>query len=305
MANLTALTDTNSGLAFDAQGVARLRQAANENSPEALRGSAKQFEALFINMMLKSMRQATESTTGDSGHETQIYTSMFDQQISQMMAERGGIGLADMMLRQLQNKDFSVSGTAGAEAAVLMPTLSNGNQPNMAGTADSAEGMAYPVTPSHTDESVVTHFRQTLQEHATDAARLTGLPVSFILGQAALESGWGRRQIKTDGGLPSYNLFGIKAGSDWKGAVAEVVTTEYSNGVANKKVARFKAYASYAEAFRDYAQLLVKNPRYQHVLAQGQTVDGFAQGLQKAGYATDPAYADKLTRIIRRYLSVG
>lgn len=307
MSNLTSVgNDANTSLAFDAQGVGRLRQAMNENSPEALRASAKQFEALFINMMLKSMRQATAASAGETGQEAQIYTSMFDQQISQMMAERG-MGLADLMLQQLQSKNLT--GDADASTAgnsALNPLWAPGSTASTQTTSlvkDGAEeggGARASLQPSEQVQA----FKQGMQGYATDAARQTGVPAAFILGQAALESGWGRRQIKTSDGTPSYNLFGIKASADWKGPVAEVVTTEYVDGQACKKVARFKAYDSYAEAFRDYAQLLVKNPRYQEVLSQGRTVEGFAQGLQRAGYATDPAYADKLTRIIRRYLLV-
>lgn len=138
---------------------------------------------------------------------------------------------------------------------------------------------------------------------AQAAARQTGLPASFILGQAALESGWGRRQIMAPDGTPSFNVFGLKAGAHWKGKVTEVATTEYKDGVAKKVVARFRAYDSYEQAFSDYAQLLRHSPRYRQVLANGQTVAGFAQGMQQAGYATDPAYAAKLARVIGRTLT--
>lgn len=123
-----------------------------------------------------------------------------------------------------------------------------------------------------------------------------------MLGQAALESGWGKRELRAADGTPSHNLFGIKAGSNWAGQVVEAVTTEYVNGVAHKTVEKFRAYHSYADAFRDYANLLRTNPRYAEVLAQaagGLDADGFALGLQRAGYATDPSYADKLIRIIK------
>ena len=115
--------------------------------------------------------------------------------------------------------------------------------------------------------------------------------------QAALETGWGKSELRFTDGKPTYNLFGIKAGRSWNGAVAEATTTEYVNGAAQKTVERFRAYSSYAEAFRDYANLLASNPRYAGVLNQ-QDAAGFARGLQQAGYATDPMYAAKLERII-------
>jgi flagellar protein FlgJ len=134
--------------------------------------------------------------------------------------------------------------------------------------------------------------------HALDASRETGLPAHFILGQAALESGWGARETRGPEGAPTFNLFNIKAGQSWRGASAEVPTTEYVGGVAQKVAARFRAYGSYAEAFRDYATLLKSNSRYAGVLQSGNDPAQFARELQKAGYATDPDYAAKLTRVI-------
>ena len=123
-----------------------------------------------------------------------------------------------------------------------------------------------------------------------------------MISQAALETGWGRRDIRNADGSTSHNLFGIKAGASWKGPVAEVVTTEYIDGRAQKVTARFRAYSSYAESFADYARLMKTNSRYAPVIAHGGTAAGFAQNLQRAGYATDPAYADKLTRVINTTL---
>jgi flagellar protein FlgJ len=148
----------------------------------------------------------------------------------------------------------------------------------------------------------VSEFKARVGAYAQEVSQATGIPVQFMLGQAALESGWGKRELRATDGTPSYNLFGIKAGAGWKGPVVEAVTTEYINGIAHKKVEKFRAYPSYAEAFRDYANLLSTNPRYTEVLRQAvQRLDaeGFAHALQRAGYATDPAYGDKLGRIIK------
>lgn len=134
--------------------------------------------------------------------------------------------------------------------------------------------------------------------HALQASQSTGVPTHLMLGQAALESGWGKREIRMADGSNSYNLFGIKAGAAWNGKVADVMTTEYQNGVAHKQVEKFRAYSSYAEAFQDYAHMLGNNPRYAGVLQQGGDAAGMAQALQKAGYATDPNYADKLVRVM-------
>lgn len=312
--SLKPLNDPNS-LALDVQGLNSLRQSAKQNSPEALKASAKQFEGLFINMMLKSMRQATAASGQEQSQDSQLYTSMLDQQLSQTMAQRG-IGLADMMLRQMQRQPGALPGAnaagaagslAGQPAAASSPVASGANGDAAAASAAVADARR-PARPAGAQPRSgvverVQDFIQGIGQHAEEAAQRTGLPTSFIVGQAALESGWGRRQIKMADGTTSHNLFGIKAGPNWKGKVAEVVTTEYVGGVAQRRVAKFRAYDSYAEAFNDYASMLLKNPRYQSVLASGQTVAGFAQGMQKAGYATDPAYADKLARVIRRTLS--
>ncbi|MCX7250464.1 MAG: flagellar assembly peptidoglycan hydrolase FlgJ [Burkholderiales bacterium] len=315
--SLKPLNDPNS-LALDVQGLNSLRQSAKQNSPEALKASAQQFEGLFINMMLKSMRQATAAAGQEQSQDSQLYTSMLDQQLSQTMAQRG-IGLADMMLRQMQRQPGALSGANAAGGAAAVPGQQPGvGSPDAAGTGTganvdanaSAVGAAAAKRPLRSASAPATGvvarvqgFIQGVGQHAEQASQRTGLPTSFIVGQAALESGWGRRQIKMPDGAPSHNLFGIKAGPGWNGKVAEVVTTEYVGGVAQRKVAKFRAYDSYAEAFNDYASVLLKNPRYQSVLASGQTVAGFAQGMQKAGYATDPAYADKLARVIRRTMS--
>jgi flagellar protein FlgJ len=135
-------------------------------------------------------------------------------------------------------------------------------------------------------------------DSAQQASRITGIPTQYILGQAALESGWGKGEIRDATGLPSYNLFGIKATGGWQGRTVDVVTTEYDNGVARKVVEKFRAYNSYSEAFRDWAQLMAGNPRYGEVLARGRDANAFAFGLQRAGYATDPRYGEKLSSVI-------
>ena len=139
--------------------------------------------------------------------------------------------------------------------------------------------------------------------HAQEAEKATGIPARFMLGQAALETGWGRREIRNPDGSSSNNLFGIKAGPGWKGKVVTATTTEYVNGVPQTRVEKFRAYATPADSFKDYAKLITNNPRYEKVLANAKDAQGFAQGLQRAGYATDPLYAAKLSRIIHNNLA--
>jgi flagellar protein FlgJ len=145
-------------------------------------------------------------------------------------------------------------------------------------------------------------FVQQHTEAAKAASESSGIPAAHILGQAALESGWGKRAIKNADGSNSHNLFGIKATSSWTGKVAEVTTTEYIGGVARKVTAKFRSYDSYEDSFKDHARLLTQSQRYKSTVAQADTARGYASGLQKAGYATDPAYADKLTSVINTTL---
>jgi flagellar protein FlgJ len=258
-------------LAIDSQSLNKLKLQAKQAPDQALKAAAKQFEAVFLNMMLKSMRDATPQDGEFDSEQTKMFTGMLDQQLAQSMSSRG-VGLAEVMVKQL-SRNQQASPTAPAA-----PT-------------------AMHAVPSAYKADVQQSFIDKLRVPAEQASRSTGVPAHLILGQAALESGWGKREIKMADGSNSYNLFGIKAGKDWKGKVAEVATTEYHNGVASRQVQRFRAYGSYAESFRDYAKLLNNNPRYSGVTGQ-EDAKVFAQGLQQAGYATDPHYADKLAGVI-------
>ena len=268
-------------LASDVNSLAGLRARANADPKAAVREVAKQFEALFMQELMKGMRAATLASGTLDNEGSKLGTEMLDQQFATQMTGLPG-GLSDAIQRQLE-RHMGLVGAANA-AKPMVP--------------------AWPVTERATripDKSAAAFVQQHTQA-AQDAEARTGIAAAFMLGQAAHESGWGRKEIRHADGSPSHNLFGIKAGADWKGPVAETLTTEVLNGQPVKTVARFRAYASHAEAFADYARLMSSSPRYQQVLAAGQDAAGFAAGLQRAGYATDPAYADKLTRVINTAL---
>ena len=265
------INDTGS-LAVNPQSLDTLRLQARQSPDKAITQAAKQFESVFMSMMLKSMRDATPQDGLFDSEQTKTFTAMLDQQLAQNMSAKG-VGLADIMVRQLSGH-------------VATPV-----------TASKPPGGTSAVVPSAYSSGYQQDFVRRMTPAAIKASNMSGLPAQLILGQAALESGWGRREIKLPDGSNSYNLFGIKAGRNWKGKVAEVVTTEYVNGVPHQKVARFRAYDSYAQAFNDYARLLSSNPRYADVLQQ-DNAKGFAYALQQAGYATDPRYADKLAQVI-------
>ena len=276
------------GLAIESQSLDALRTQAKQTPDKALASAAKQFEAVFMNMLLKSMRDATPQDGMFDSEQTKMFTSMLDQQLSQSVGGSRGIGLADMMVKQLSRNAHIPEQAAEFNKQLIQPEV----------TTVQKTAQATKALPSAYNENVQQGFVQRMMPHAVEASRDTGLPAHQMIGQAALESGWGRREIKMADGSNSYNLFGIKAGADWKGKVAEVKTTEYHNGVASKPVEKFRAYDSYADSFRDYAKLLADNPRYAKVLEQGESVQGFARALQNSGYATDPKYADKLVRVI-------
>lgn len=285
--------DISGKLALDTQSLAQLRAQAKNSPDQALKTAAQQFESVFLNMMLKSMREATPQDGMFDSEQTRMFTGMLDQQLAQSMASRG-VGLADIMVKQLsRNTGGQPPAGGGMEKAVPQPLDMSAPLPST-----SAPGKPTSVVPSAYNGSTQQDFVNRMLPHAVQASQNTGVPPQLMLGQAALESGWGRREIRMADGSNSYNLFGIKANAGWNGKVAEVMTTEYRNGVAYKQVEKFKAYSSYAEAFQDYANMIGKNPRYAEVLQQSGDAAGMAQAIQKAGYATDPKYADKLARVM-------
>lgn len=334
-----------SGLAFDSQSLDQLKLQAKRDPGKAVAAAAKQFESVFLGMMLKSMRDATPQTGMFDNEQTKMYTSLLDQQLAQHMANRG-TGLSEVMARQLSAnavasrvevdaaQPFELEHATSAHEVVapeISPmlsasTLDFARLATLRATeaarvnATKAKTQALPaakplpvVTPrvetgtapaaagdktSSTPLAKTSEFIQRVWQHALDAAKAIGIKPQFMVGQAALETGWGQHEIRNANGSTTHNLFGVKAGKDWTGPVVERTTTEYVNGVAQKMKEKFRVYSSYAESFQDYAKLLNNNPRYSGVVNNGKNAEGFARGLQKAGYATDPAYADKLMRLI-------
>jgi flagellar protein FlgJ len=282
--------DLSSRLALDAQSVDQLRAQAKGDPDRALKSAAKQFEALFMSMLLKSMRDASPQDGPFDSEQTRMYTSMLDQQLAQSLSSRG-IGLADIMVRQLTQ---GVPTAAGTAAPASTPALSPDALP---GVGDAAPLSAPSRSGNARTSDAVREFMNRHAASAQAASEATGIPARFLLAQAGLESGWGRREIRGVDGSDSNNLFGIKAGRNWSGRVVEAPTTEYVDGKAVRTVERFRAYESPADSFRDYASLIANSPRYSQVRDRKDEV-AFAYGLQRAGYATDPQYADKLLRVM-------
>lgn len=259
----------------DFQGIAALKNDAKAQAPTALKEAARQFESLFTQMLLKSMREANQSFGEDSlfgSDQADMYQDMFDDQIAMQMSKGKGLGLADMLVRQLQGGVGSMS--QGQEASAAANTQAPG-----------------PVAGSKDD------FLRTMRPHAERAAREIGVDPDALLAQAALETGWGRSVPCNANGECSFNLFGIKAGSQWSGATVNVPTLEFEAGIPVRKVERFRAYDSPADSFRDYAALIRDSSRYASARGAGDNVEAFASALQQGGYATDPNYAQKITAV--------
>ena len=325
-ANIGTSLDLTNRFALDVQGFDSLRAAANAAPQQGVKMAAKQFDAVFTQMMLKSMRDATPDDGPLDSKDGAQFVSMMDQQLAQQMSNKG-IGVANAMIKQLmRSMGGDASGTGGADGAAgianamsgMASAGGSGNEGNLAmlnalgraygnAAANGALGRSQgwnansaltPPVRGNGDEKVDA-FVNKLANGAQQASAATGIPARFIVGQAALESGWGKGEIKNANGTPSHNVFGIKATSDWTGKTVSAVTTEYINGKPHKVVQKFRAYDSYAEAMTDYANMLRDNPRYASVLSSSHDAASFAHGMQKAGYATDPHYAKKLISIMQ------
>ncbi len=263
----------------DMAGLAKLRAdaRADARSPEALRKAATQFEALFIQMVLKSMREAKLADGMFENETNDHYRDMFDGQLSVSLSQGRGLGLADVIVRQLSQQAGVVAPPTAQDAPLKMPTTS-------------------ATELGRSPES----FVQTLWPHAQQAAEKIGVEPRALLAQAALETGWGQGTIRHADGRNSHNVFNIKATPDWQGERVRVTTTEYKNGEAVSHAAEFRAYGSYAEAFADYARVL-QQPRYAEARRQGADPVAFGHALAGAGYATDPAYGRKLASVLNGY----
>jgi flagellar protein FlgJ len=318
----------------DLAGLQQLKGTAKLDRNAALKDIARQFESIMLGMMLKSMREANAVFSEGNplaSSEQQFYQDMFDSQLSLSLGQQGGFGIAEALLRQLQGRGEAVPVTAGAvdvTADVAAPVSTNGlSRP----AVSLALPPSLPAAPAAADEALADRVHQLfsgagLVETETEtaaapvaAAVLDGAPATFVnalyplaeqiaerlgvdsrvlLSQAALETGWGQKVIQKPDGSSSNNFFNIKADRDWSGDVVTVPTLEYRDGVAVREWAAFRAYASPAESFADYARLIAQNPRYQTALARAADPRAYVQALAKAGYATDPHYASKVMAVL-------
>ena len=312
-----------------------INKLGQKSEAKALKEVARQFESMFISMMLKSMRDANAVFEQDNplnSNESQFYRQMLDEQMALTMSSGKGIGLSESIFEQLksqfhiedesdQSKEMSFD-VAGARkylgqpanpfnAFEKVPTDKTDHQDQTA--RDQANSLSNELafeTTSSTSEASVTHSRNkasgfespqdfvnALWPVAQDIGKQMGVEPKAILAQAALETGWGKHIIHDEQGNNSHNLFGIKADHRWNGSSAEVMTLEYRDGVPLKEKAPFRAYESYEESLKDYARFVGESERYQSAVENGHSIKQYSEGLQQGGYATDPRYAQKIQRI--------
>lgn len=295
LSNAAATSVRQQALAVDGRSLNALKLQAGQGDAQASKSAtqeaAKQLESLFMRELIKSMREATTKSGLLDGAEGNLANDLFDQQLSVQMSGLPG-GLSEAIQRQLSRQ----LGGDGDTTLVPGSTLSLDNTLRRSAPTDNPRAPAPKGR-----ENFVQHHRAAAERVAQDS----GIPASFMLGQAGHETGWGRSEIRTKDGSNAFNLFGIKAGKGWSGKVAEVTTTEYVNGHPRKLVARFRAYDSYEDSFKDYARLINDNPRYEKARAKTHSAVAYAAELQKAGYATDPQYATKLSRAIQSTVGVA
>ena len=269
----------------DVSGLAALKK--DTSSPQTLRAVAQQVDALFLQMMLKSMRDASADQGDPASNEMGMYQDMFDKQISLTLSQHGGLGLGTLLTRQL-------SGAAPASTSAPPARVPTAARPAPASAYAGAPARPSSATTLESASEFVSEVLPTIRR----AAEAMGVSPLGMLAQAALETGWGKRMARTAEGAPSLNMFGIKADDSWDGARATASTLEFSGGVATQRHTAFRAYGSIEESVGDFARLLGSSPRYKDAVAAGGDPQAYVQSIGKSGYATDPEYANKLNDIL-------
>jgi peptidoglycan hydrolase FlgJ len=290
--DLSAAASSSAGSNYtDLNGLAALKNAPS--SPAAIHAVAQQVEALFLQMMLKSMRDASAADGEPDSNETGMYQDMFDKQVALTLSKHQDLGIARLFERQLGGKASDTHAAAAPGTPSGLPKIGL----SAPGThADGRRGGA-----SASDAVTTQHAAQFVSAVLPTIRRVAqGLGVNplGLLAQAALETGWGRRMAHTADGNPSLNLFGIKAGESWNGSRAVADTVEFSGGVATQRRTAFRAYGSIEESVNDFASLLSNSPRYRDAVAAGNDAQAYIHSIARSGYASDPEYGNKLNQIL-------
>jgi peptidoglycan hydrolase FlgJ len=281
----------NAQIYGDFAGLQALKKGARANDPSTIRQVARQFESLFARMMIKSMRDAIGKDPIFGGSQSEMYQGLFDDQLSLEMTKGRGLGLADMLVRQLQQR-AGVGGAASTSGSAGATGTAGSSRGSSAAGSTASSGVATPIASTADQQS----FISAVWGEAQQAAQQLGVHPVSLVAQAALESNWGR-SVPHDASGSSHNLFGIKTGTAWQGQSVTADTQEFQGTSAASEPAAFRAYGSAAQSFQDYVALLSTNPRYSGALGSGANVQTFATALQQGGYATDPDYARKLAAV--------
>ncbi|MDF3125852.1 flagellar assembly peptidoglycan hydrolase FlgJ [Rheinheimera sp. 1928-s] len=308
----------------DLTSLQQLKHNSGGDDDKALKQAAKQFESIFMGMLLSSMRKANEVFEDDgalNSQATKFYKDMYDKQLATDLSEKGSLGLADLLVQQLRPtkgkttpasmlkvpteaapvRELTSSAAAKTDAAAVVAQVKkSADIAQPAAVAPSAVATETLISEPDNDDWTFESpgdFIKKLMPAAKQAAQKLGLEPLALLAQAALETGWGQRTFKTAEGNNSFNFFGIKAHNSWQGDVAVVDTLEYRQGVAQKEKAKFRAYESPEQSLGDYVDFIKSNPRYQQAVAMADNPKAYFQQLQAAGYATDPNYAQKILSV--------
>lgn len=283
-------TDLSSAKIYtEFSGLHKLKLAAKNASPEALEEVANQFEAFFLKMMLKQMRDANLSEGIFDSDQSRMYQDMMDQQLSLDLADKRTVGIADSIIRQLKH---TVKNSEASEGLNPLPKRENFDRTMLKLSPDIKLRKNNFQTPKD--------FINAMRPYAEDAAGKLGVPVNILLAQSALETGWGNKVIQHNNGQSSHNLFGIKANEQWAGQRANVSSLEYIDGTAKREFSNFRVYESYQQSFEDYVDYIKTNDRYRAALQHAGDGEVYIKRLQDAGYATDPQYASKVINLIHR-----
>ncbi|CAD5286099.1 Peptidoglycan hydrolase FlgJ [Alteromonas sp. 38] len=288
----------------DLGSINKMREAIASGDESVLQEAAEQFEAIFVQMMLKSMRKAQDALADEdspfNSQQVKFYRDMHDQQLATDLTAGGGMGLADIIVKQMGQSEDSYLPASVIRSDGNLNSLNRDRviaieQAQETVLASESKGVKSAAKDSMFDSPE--DFVETLRPYAEQVADKYGMDAKAIIAQAAVETGWGKFVIHNADGESSHNLFGIKANSQWEGEQAVVDTLEFNSGIPQKQKAAFRSYASLEEAVDDYGRFITTQPRYQHAVEQASDAHRYTRELQSAGYATDPNYANKIMAV--------
>jgi flagellar protein FlgJ len=304
----------NANVYTELSSLKALKGQVKSGDQDAIEKVAKQFEAIFLQMMLSGMRK-TIQVDDEYSNDKAMYYDLFDKQVAMNLSEKGGIGLARLMMGQVnpaqQKVENKPSGSLPVSAinqvSQSLPAVPSIETRTAIVKQQSRLENTKPSSQVQTQEKVQyqelrfespIQFVKQLWEIARDVVKESGLDPKAVIAQAALETGWGKHIIRNNNGQSSFNLFGIKSGQDWNGDHVKANTLEFRDGVMMQSKENFRSYRTLKDSVEDYVSFIKNNQRYRQAVEQRGNPAGYATELQRAGYATDPDYASKIISIM-------